>query len=290
MASTTLSTTDGPPPPTGEWDEGRYQEALSQLEQLQQQLDDLRLTIPRIVAPLTTPHTRSTAFYAHFKQAAVGATVGLKAFRSRWQSPEIQSIFEHAKRSYISDADLGSSAQVPKYGWAESISSRREVINRNTKEDAAGMDDPPAHLTADDVSRIVAEFKQEHRRIATVTDNDGHRIQLSLDVGHTTLKFRVAIVKDTNARFRLNAECLGSDKLSMAITRCVSSRPRANDLRYLLDMVAAYKGKGPLSCAKCSRHLDASGLTPAARRSKQGVNPSGSPMTIWEPFHEQCII
>lgn len=38
MASTTLSTTDGPPPPTGEWDEGRYQEALSQLEQLQQQV------------------------------------------------------------------------------------------------------------------------------------------------------------------------------------------------------------------------------------------------------------
>jgi hypothetical protein len=290
MASVALPTADAPLHSTGEWDEGRYQAALSQLEQLQQQLDDLRLTIPRIVAPLSTHHTRSTAFYVHFKQAAVGATVGLKAFRSRWQSQEIQSIFERARRSFTSDADLGPSAQVPKYGWAQSVSSRRGLVNQNTKEGTAGIDESHTSTSAEDVSRIVTEFTQAQPGIAARTDNDGHRIQMSVDMGHITLKFRVVIVKDANARSQLHVECLGSVKLSAAITRCISSRPHANDLRYLLDMIAAYKSEGLVSCAKCARQLDSSGLVPAARRSKKVTNPSGNPMTVWEPFHEQCMI
>lgn len=48
------------------------------------------------------------------------------------------------------------------------------------------------------------------------------------------LKFRVSIEREVNGRHKLNAECLGAAEPFLAMTRCITSRPHANDLRYLL--------------------------------------------------------
>jgi hypothetical protein len=48
------------------------------------------------------------------------------------------------------------------------------------------------------------------------------------------LKFQINVKREANGRHKLNAECLGTKELFLAITRCIASRPQANDLKYLL--------------------------------------------------------
>jgi hypothetical protein len=48
------------------------------------------------------------------------------------------------------------------------------------------------------------------------------------------LKFRIGIEREANGQHKLNVECLGTTEPFLAITRCMASRPNADDLRYLL--------------------------------------------------------
>jgi hypothetical protein len=103
------------------------------------------------------------------------------------------------------------------------------------------------------------------------------------------LKFRLGIEREANGRHKLSAECLGTTEPFLAITRCVASRSNADDLKYLLDMIAAYKTVKGTSCAKCGKLLDKSALTPTARRSKQVATVNENPDTVWMALHEACV-
>lgn len=48
------------------------------------------------------------------------------------------------------------------------------------------------------------------------------------------LRFHVHVETDANGGPKINAECLGNTELLLAITRCLASRPQANDLKHLL--------------------------------------------------------
>ncbi|KAF2205003.1 hypothetical protein GQ43DRAFT_363352 [Delitschia confertaspora ATCC 74209] len=248
------------------------------------QLEETRLAIPRVLQTLHTSHSNPVAFYKDFKQAAVGATNDLKAFRSQWQSQETQSIFEHARGSLASNADLSSSPEIPKWGWIEASLHDKELPGKPSKDD---LDDSNYSLTSDAISETVAKFTEENNKLS-VRFYGNQRIKIKLKAGFQRHHFLVTVDEDANGRRKLRAECLGNSTKQMAVTRSLASRPRANDLRYLLDMIAAYTNMNQV-CAKCSRRVDGSAMTPPARRSRQVDDPNGNPMTVWENFHEDCL-
>lgn len=58
--------------------------------------------------------------------------------------------------------------------------------------------------------------------------------QIQFVSGSALLKFHVVIEREANGRHKLSAECLGMAEPCLATTRCLASRPHANDLRHLL--------------------------------------------------------
>ncbi|KAF2473204.1 uncharacterized protein BDR25DRAFT_323796 [Lindgomyces ingoldianus] len=274
--------------PAAGWDEARCIAALAQLERLQEQLDDLRLAIPRMVEPFNSDLARGPVVFKAFKQSVIRAQNDMKAFRAQWHNQDNQSILEHAKESYNANTDLSASSQVPRYGWVlqENIESQipDRIANGGKK-----VQDSDATLSIEEISQIIQEFHKAHPNIKIGAKDDNHELLIQFVAGDLKLKFRVIIDQEANGRHKLNAECLGTMKLFPVITKCISTRPHANDLKYLLDMIAAYKTTKGASCAKCSRLLDSSALAPAARRSRQVGNVNKDPELMWEAFHESCL-
>jgi len=95
--------------------------------------------------------------------------------------------------------------------------------------------------------------------------------------------------QDTAGQSTWKAESIGNSKLFPAMTRCIASRPRPDELKYLLDMIAAYKDGRTVPCGKCGQIMDNSTLTPAARRNTSSENAEGNDETKWEAFHEGCL-
>jgi hypothetical protein len=52
--------------------------------------------------------------------------------------------------------------------------------------------------------------------------------------GSLMLDFHINIEQEANDRHKINAECLGTVEPFASISRCVKSRPQANDLKQLL--------------------------------------------------------
>ncbi|KAK7556652.1 hypothetical protein IWX49DRAFT_586632 [Phyllosticta citricarpa] len=102
-----------------DWDEARCTAALASLEQMQSQLDDLRLGIPTILAPLKTPHQSPESMFRDFKESATTVSVALANFKNDWKSEDTQRLLHHARESEKNNPDLSQGARVPKYGWVE---------------------------------------------------------------------------------------------------------------------------------------------------------------------------
>jgi soluble P-type ATPase len=56
----------------------------------------------------------------------------------------------------------------------------------------------------------------------------------------TKLKFHIVVGQGANDRGKLRAECLGTTELQTAISRCIASRPRPNDLQSLLVIIIEF--------------------------------------------------
>ncbi|KAI4647578.1 uncharacterized protein J4E78_008893 [Alternaria triticimaculans] len=270
--------------PGAGWDEAQCTAALAQLEQLQAQISDMRLAIPRIIEPFHRP--RSSATYKLYADGVLGSQKNLDSLKSQWKSPELQSTFEHVKQSLGANADLSESVSIPSHGWTERARKAKESAKNQGGDN---KEDTGAIVTDEDIERIVVEFRKAHPNLKVETNDEDRSIQTRFVSGSVMLKFRVGIERDTNGRHKLNAECLGTTEPFLAITRCIASRSNSDDLKYLLDMIAAYKTVKGTSCAKCGKLLDDSALTPTARRSKQVAGTTDALETVWEAFHEGCI-
>ncbi|KAF1837282.1 hypothetical protein BDW02DRAFT_157558 [Decorospora gaudefroyi] len=270
--------------PGAGWDEAQCTAALARLEELQAQIDNLRLAIPRIIEPFHRPPNPMT--YKLYAQGVIGSQKGLEALKSQWMQHETQSVFEHVKKSFSADANLSESVTMPSHGWRERARKARESIK---KTEGDSVEDIGATLTDEHLSQIIADFSQTHPNLKMEIRDDKRSILVRFLSGCVTLKFRIRIEREANGRHKLNAQCLGTTEPFLAITRCVASRPHTNDLKDLLDMIAAYKTVEGTSCAKCGKLLDNSAMTPTARRNKQIDSTGGAAKTTWEAFHEDCL-
>ncbi|KAF2788479.1 hypothetical protein K505DRAFT_366434 [Melanomma pulvis-pyrius CBS 109.77] len=283
-----MATNDGVSQPGAEWDEAQCKAALARLEQLQEDLANLRLNLPRVVEPFTSHSTSSPAMFQAFKKSVVASQNDIRSIRNHWHSQDVQSIFEHTTQSLNKNSDLTASANVPRYGWVKAQTKEKEAARRKN-DGVQKLEDTVVNLTNEDVTRDILEFQKTHTNIKALTKDDNQNLLFQFVAGSVKLRIRVVIEREANGRHKLNAECLGTVEPFLAITRCISSRPKVKDFKYLLDMIAAYKNIKGTSCAKCSRLIDNAALIPTARRSKQIIGANGTPEIVWEAFHEGCL-
>lgn len=192
-----------------------------------------------------------------FKRSIDQSNAGIKSLRTQWHSSETQELFEHAKESLSKNADLSAAGQVSQYGWTERAASQREAAKRKDQGKKV-KEEVHVSLSKEEVARMVEEFRKKHPSIKVHAALGGNnftvrayastfsiplsssrltlwRSKIQFISGSLNHKFDVAIEQqDANGPCKLNAECLGVAEPFLSITRCISSRPQANDLQYLL--------------------------------------------------------
>ncbi|KAF2828356.1 hypothetical protein CC86DRAFT_192264 [Ophiobolus disseminans] len=277
-----MAAPDVAPQPGTEWDEAQCTAALALLEHLQAQIDDLRLALPRVIEPFHQPP--NPRMFKLYVQGVVGSQNGIKTLREEWKSSETQTMFEHTKKSLTANPDLSASTSIPSHGWTER--ERKERESRKNKHDESSDE---VTLTNEEVTRLISEVQKAWPNLHVDTRDDNHIISVQFVHESVKLKFRVTIERDANGRHTLNGKCLGTTEPFLTITRCIASRPQASDLKYLLNMVAAYTNVKSKECAKCEKIFDNTMSTPMARRSRQIVAADGTTETRWEAFHESCL-
>lgn len=281
-----------PPPSKQEdapWDEAQCEAALAELERLQDKVAALRLVIPRVITPLEIPCSPAELLLL-FKKGIVDGQTNLKDFREQWGRDDLQNILQYAQGSYSTDKDLSEGGKVGQYGWAQ-----KEIVEkskpRGKKRNHSETDAEPVEaLTTEIIAEKLRALRTAHPSINIATKEDHRDIMIRFISGGMRLRFHILIGQDANERDKLDATCVGAAEPCTTITRCIASRPRANDLKYLLDMIGAYKNVDG-ECTKCGDYYDHLVLFPTAKRSKQVPVAEGSEesTTVWEPFHEGCL-
>ncbi|PVI01396.1 hypothetical protein DM02DRAFT_641908 [Periconia macrospinosa] len=268
------------------WDEAQCTSALAQLERLQAQIDDLRLTIPRLVEPFYSPPTPSV--FRAYKENIATSQNDMKKLKSQWKNPQVEKIFTYSKHSFQENGDLSKSSEVPRYGWVDMEEKLQEATQKGDKEKEAesdqGMD-----VSQEDIRKIVDEWKARNDKIKFQGQDGYHDFKISFVSDSLVLKFHVTITQELNGVQKLRAVCLGTKEPALAITRCINTRPHPNDLSYLLDMIAAYKTVKGTKCAKCGEMFDSQVLGTVARRSREVVDGEKTNVE-WEAFHEHCLV
>ncbi|KAJ4349980.1 uncharacterized protein N0V89_008601 [Didymosphaeria variabile] len=160
-------------PTSADYDEAQCIAALAQLERMKHQLDDLRLTLPRIVEPFHLP-SKPPMFHA-FKDNLIKAQRDMKTFRSQWHGQETQSILEHARKSATVNPDLSAGVQVQQYGWIEKEEKEREAANisRDGEERA---EDTSIRVTQEERERVVEQWRKTYPSIKMVEKNEGKQL------------------------------------------------------------------------------------------------------------------
>ncbi|OAG08209.1 uncharacterized protein CC84DRAFT_1214733 [Paraphaeosphaeria sporulosa] len=273
--------------PIDNYDEAKCLAALAQLEHLKHQLDDLRLTLPRILEPFHMP-SKPPMFHA-FKDNLIKAQRDMKTFKSQWQGQETQNILEHARKSVAADPDLSAGAQIQQYGWIEKETKQNDAA-KNNGDGEERPDDLGIRITNEERDSIVGQWRQTHPTIKIEEVDDGKQLLIPFVGDSTKYRFRVTISEGATSPQAIQAECEGAGEPFTSVTRCLASRPNPNDLKHLLDMIAAYKTVKGLQCAKCKKMLDDDTTKPIARRCRQATGASETSETVWEPFHEGCLV
>lgn len=183
--------------------------------------------------PLSTPQKDVIAAWSMYKQAIVGSQGNIKTLRTQWNSPEIQSIFEHGKQSVKANPDLSASAEVPQYGWKQAQRARPKAVLPKKRRHSL-IEDEPVIFDEGELGSIVERFRSKYPQIKIETKEKDHDLMVQLVTAGTRLKFHIIVGQGTNGRGKLSAKGLATTKLQTAISQCIASRPRTNDLQYLL--------------------------------------------------------
>lgn len=137
------------------------------------QLDGLRPAIPRIVEPFHRAPNPST--FKLFAQGVLASQSAVKALNESWKRPEIQSTFEHVRKSIGADADLSPSSSIPSTGWVEREKRERHSATGKEKEHT---DDDGTMLTDSDITAIIEDFKTRHPGIKLDVQDDNRVISV----------------------------------------------------------------------------------------------------------------
>ncbi|KAF2232456.1 hypothetical protein EV356DRAFT_534571 [Viridothelium virens] len=270
------------------WDEDQCHAALGRLEQLRDQLDELRLSIPAIIEPLTTTGINAQEHFRRFKEAAQSEHSRHDRFRATWHSGPIAEALEYTSLSRKQGQTRPNGVRLPKYGWNDD----HDPINRGTdkQEEVNGDSNGSPGSQTEDTESVVKAFQQRHPECHIDSYISEQKIQIAVPAPLGPISFTIKKrERPQNEGPRWDVECLGSMTLYLAITRCLASRPNGNDLNYTLEMIAAYKDARRAPCMTCGKMVDKTMQTAPARRSKTVKTEDGKSQDVWEAFHEGCL-
>lgn len=117
--------------------------------------------------------------YRAFKEGITTSQNEIKNFRNQWQSPEIQSVYEHARGSLNANSDLSASAQVQRYGWIEKEAKGKRAATRR-KDGAQKSEKKQEALTQEDISRIVEDFRKTYPKIPLIAKNENRDLTVRI--------------------------------------------------------------------------------------------------------------
>lgn len=156
-----------------DWDEAQCISALAQLEQLQtqvgtlgtpnqlrsdnQQLEDLRLAMPRIIEPFQRPP--NPGMFKLYAQGVLSTQNNIKTLNERWRGSEIQGVFEHTKKSLAANADLSASTSISHRGWTERAKKELESTKSSGRKE---INETDLSLTSEEITNIFQEFQKAH--------------------------------------------------------------------------------------------------------------------------------
>ncbi|KAF2086581.1 hypothetical protein K490DRAFT_43612 [Saccharata proteae CBS 121410] len=271
------------------WDESQCQNALASLERLQDQLDELRMTIPSLITPLRTYHESPESLHRDFKHTVIAAHRRLNNFGKTWKSEATQEILARARESRQTDPDLSPGANVPRYGWVDTVAEEKKPSDGAGTQGMEGFKAVAAKHESLDVKSIIDAYTKAHPKFKVDLGEPSRKITILFKVPSLILKFVIGYIQDAEGTSVSSVECPGTMGLFPAITRCLATRPNPRSLEYLLEMIAAYTDTRKAPCAKCGKLLDRNALTPAARRSEITKDADGDDTTTWRPIHEACL-
>ncbi|KAF2678383.1 hypothetical protein K458DRAFT_317242 [Lentithecium fluviatile CBS 122367] len=271
--------------PDASYDEAQNISALAHLERLQAQLNGLRPTVSRVVTPFYSPP--SPALFHEFKAGLYAAQAEIKSFRNNFLAQETQAILEHARQRESEDGDLSKCGEVSHYGWIER--EKREKENAKKTKGAETVEQCEAALTDEEVDKIVREWRARNLKLGFEAKERSRDLTIIFVAYGYRLRFHVVVSQDANEPRKLQAACMGTTDVDLTITRCIASRPNVNDLKYLLDMIAAYKNVKSADCAKCGKVYDTDLYRPWARRGKHIDAVDEKAEIVWQALHESCL-
>ncbi|KAL1650220.1 hypothetical protein SLS58_001031 [Diplodia intermedia] len=145
----------------GDWDEAHLVEALAALEQLQDQMDELRSIVPNLTAPFLVSQDSPEALSRDFKQAAIAEAKRLQAFERKWKSEDVQDILAHAAQSVKANPDLTKGATITRYGWVDMAEKQQKPAKSKEKSRGKGGD-ADDHTGPSSIEPTVTAFKEAH--------------------------------------------------------------------------------------------------------------------------------
>ncbi|KAF2457739.1 hypothetical protein BDY21DRAFT_421088 [Lineolata rhizophorae] len=284
---------------------------LAHVEQLQEQINTLRRVLPKICLSLSHPGPTPAATWAEFERGTLAASRALNRFRSGSESGQTREVIAKARESRRRDPRLGKASKVRKFGWVEMVGAEKEGQKAKSQDgEAEGGEVRNGEVEENGVDGVVSGWEDHPSaqevirgyRSAYPEDFVDYRreeqvIKICLEAIPSTLTFAVTKRDNETGKSSIEAQCLGGQKFHAAVTRCLCSRQRKHDMRYLLDMIGAYHKsahKGSYTCDKCNKLLDRNGLPVAAQRPKPSPSdPSKDAfedgVRVWEHFHEGCL-
>lgn len=156
-------------------------------------LSDMRMTIHRILQPISSPPESNEALFLTFKEACL-ASRKLESFTAHVDSNEVQAILQYGKDSLRANPDLNATKSVPRYGW-KSAAKQRAAVKHKKEPEVVKVEDTSVGLGEEDATRIVGDFKNNHPQIKVETEDEGRAITAS-DSPHT---HRIILLTDKSS-------------------------------------------------------------------------------------------
>ena len=111
-----------------------------------------------------------------YAQGVVGSQNDIKSLNDRWKSPEIQSIFDHVKRSLDINQDLANSATTHPHGWVKRAQGQKQA---EKQQDSGDPSERPGAIDSDEeIARIILDFRKRHPDIVLKTQGDNRSISV----------------------------------------------------------------------------------------------------------------
>ncbi|KAI9828172.1 MAG: hypothetical protein M1826_006100 [Phylliscum demangeonii] len=282
--------------PAAEESSAQLSQRLRQLDDIHTRLRALRPTIPRMLAPLTTPFETPGQLYVAFGDAARAASADVASFVALLQTDAVADTLARAAASRR-DRPHGIRAWLVN-DWPEALEARgdaRPVLGGRGGGGGGGADEGGAA-----VEKAEDDDDDGDEKIYDLTDREAVRLP---GAAHLAFQIQARPARDRAEPGRnmtgFVVRCAGGSYLHASIRRCLARRTcvggRREDLKSVLELLASYMNLTSTKCRRCRDVLDSRPQFPTARTrvttrtTRTSAGAKDKMRSEWHAYHEDCI-